>query len=59
MSYSKCGDCPLCGSHMYHHLIWHIILPPPVYRTCDCFPEKSTKTFTGTDTTPPDLKDQK
>ena len=35
--YVEVGKCPKCGAPMYSPSVWHGVIPPPVYRTCNCF----------------------
>ena len=34
------GHCPRCGAPILaHEGAWHGVTPPPIQRTCACFPE--------------------
>jgi len=46
---NKCGSCPRCGAPFYNPSDWMSITPPPVYKTCTCFPENNIRITTGID----------
>lgn len=43
----RVSACP-----MYVPAVWHAVTPPPVRRTCNCFPQPHVWTATGTGTGP-------
>lgn len=43
------GYCPKCGAPMYAPSVWWSVTPPPVYRTCNCFPQGEIKTTISCD----------
>ena len=42
--WSQAGSCPKCGAPMWLPTVWQSILPPPVTRTCSCFPSRVSTT---------------
>ena len=39
--YAIVGYCPKCGAPMYVPTVWMGVIPPPVTRSCGCFPDTS------------------
>lgn len=52
MSQTQVGSCPRCGAPIYAPTFYMnvSILPPPVTKTCWCFPEPYTYTTSSTNT---------
>lgn len=51
MSQTQVGSCSRCGAPMYAPMFYWSILPPPVTKTCSCFPEPRTVTTNATNLT--------
>lgn len=49
--FSIVGACPICGAPMYVPMVWHGIIPPPVTRSCGCFPDKKYEYATSAEAT--------
>lgn len=49
------GACPRCGSPIYGPAVWNSVAPAPVSRSCACFAEPASRSFTTTssDASPP------
>lgn len=52
MSHVPSGACPKCGAPIYTESPWFAVTPPPVIRSCGCFPQPEVVTTTTTNVTP-------
>lgn len=50
MGQTVVGSCPRCGAPIYSPTFYWSVTPPPITKTCSCFPE-TTRTITTNSTT--------
>lgn len=54
--YTIVGACPRCGAPVYAPSVYHSILPPPSYPSCNCAVRQQITISTGTDSAGPTME---